>query len=206
MLLKGRSSPAWGDLGVGLCPSSLSPCNKPTQAQWYKITVILLYSRILSVRNLNRACQGQFVSTPQHMSPNLVGLAWLGVTRMSGGWNHPEASSLTCLMSGLRWPAGWAQLELSTRVSPCDMGFLPEWQLRVVGFLTWQPEAPRESVLANKVKSTWPHLPCSIDQSSHKRVQLQGRHSSYDKRYVNELVALFKNHCVSKNHVFPVGF
>lgn len=61
-------------------------------------------------QELDKTCQEQFVSTPQYMGPHLVGLEWLGVTQMSGVWNQPEASSLTCLVSGLGRAEGWAQL------------------------------------------------------------------------------------------------
>lgn len=104
-------------------------------------------------QELDKTCQEQFVSTPQYMGPHLVGLEWLGVTQMSGGWNQPEASSLTCLVSGLgrakaglRWPVYWS--------FPTWLGLPQEQQLRIIGFLIRQPEAARASVLANKMKGT----------------------------------------------------
>ena len=95
---------------------------------------------------------------PEYMGPHLVGLQWLGVTQMSGGWHCLEASSLTCRGSGLGWPEGWVQLELSAGAFPCGLGFLTEWKLRVAGCLKWEPEAPRASMLASEVKGIWPYF------------------------------------------------
>ena len=43
---------------------------------------------------------------------------WRGSTETAGGWNHLELSLLS-LAPGLGWFETWAQLGLSTRVSPC---------------------------------------------------------------------------------------
>ena len=72
----------------------------------------------------------------------MVGLEWLRVTQISGDQKHLEISSFTCLVSGWGGLKGWAQLELSIGDFPCDLGFLTEWQVRIVGFLIRQLEAP----------------------------------------------------------------
>lgn len=57
------------------------------------------------------------------------------MTQISGDLKHLEVSSLTCLLSGRGGPKDWAQLEVSLRDFPCGLGFLTEWQVKIVGFL-----------------------------------------------------------------------
>lgn len=210
MLLKGRSSRGHGDLGAILSPSYPWLCNKPTQAQWCKITIILLYARILWVRNLDKACQERFVSIPQYMGPHLVGLKWPGVTQMlgGGGWNHPEASSFTCLIAKMGWSRGWDQLGLSAGAFPCGLGFLMEWQLRIVGFLMGWPEAPKTSVLTSKVKGTLASLHHSLlvrAVTSLSRFKGWKHRPRLMMRGMSMNLWPFKNHGIPKKLSLPVG-
>ena len=74
------------------------------------------------------------------------------------GLKGSKMAFLAHLLPWQRWLKGWVQLALFAGAFPYGLGVLTEWQLRVVRCLKWEPEAPRASILASKVKGTGHHF------------------------------------------------
>ena len=134
---------------------------------------------------------------------NCLPWSWSLVPK-SSRTTYLEASSLTCLVSGLWCLIDWEWwLEHLLMVPPCDLGSLTAWCLKIVWHLTWQLRAPSQNVLPNKVKATslfliWPQKSSSttftrlLVKAVTSLPMFKGRAwSPHVDRSIKEFVAIF---------------